>query len=116
MTPKAPSLCSPTCPVCRIAQSVPSGAEVAFGDWDLLMDAVKDRLDHVVGLAASARILVRLPDASDRALSAVLECITALGQLHMSLAHEFRLRETLAQEAFLQANRSIASAPVQVGA
>lgn len=104
MNAEKSNLCSPTCPVCRLAQSVPNGEAVAFGDWEMLMGAVKERLDHVVNLASSARLLAHLPDASDRALSAVLECITALEQLHMSLAHELRQRETVAREGFLQAS------------
>jgi hypothetical protein len=110
------SACGPGCPVCRIAElvqhdangpvpPVSTGTDLASGDWDLLMGAVKERLEHEAVLAAAARAKAHGDGALHRALGAVLECVTALDQLHASLAYQRRRRDAAAAapDAFIQA-------------
>jgi diguanylate cyclase len=78
---------------------LPDSSDVAFVDWESLLNAVKDRLHHVAGVASLARLAPPQPEASDRLLGVVLECVAALDQLHLTLKHELRRREALQCEA-----------------
>ncbi len=63
-------------------------APVAIVDWDDLLGAVKARLRQLVGEPASAPVLGQEPDAAARVQAGVLECVSALDQLHLTLVHE----------------------------
>lgn len=64
-------------------------------DWDMMFHAVEDRLTSAVG-----KVLVSTPGLEPQSAAMlvqtiVLECVTALGQLHQALALERRQRERL---------------------
>lgn len=64
-------------------------------DWDMMFHAVEDRLTSAVG-----KVLVSTPgmepqSAAVRVRTIVLECVTALGQLHQALVLERAQRERL---------------------
>lgn len=63
-------------------------AEISTLDWNLLLDAVKDRLRQVVGTPTEPLQAADLAgDMARRVQSTVLECIDALNLLQMSLLH-----------------------------
>ena len=63
--------------------------DIAVADWDVLFRAVKIRLMLSVGekLAASAPAS-EAGEAAELVQSIVLECVSALNQLHLALTHE----------------------------
>lgn len=63
-------------------------APVAIADWDDLLGAVKARLRLLVGESAGAPAFGPEPDAAVRVQAGVLECVSALDQLHLTLLHE----------------------------
>ena len=67
--------------------------DVAASDWDVLFNAVKDRLRLIVG----ERLPLALEPRADlqRARIGVLECAAALDQLHTMLRQELALRDQL---------------------
>ena len=66
---------------------------VPDGDWDALFNAVQARLRQAVGERLAATTAVEMHDATQRVQTIVLECATALDQLHGMLAHERSRRE-----------------------
>lgn len=98
---------------CTHAPAVQSlrGADVSMTDWDVLFDAVKERLRLVAQLKAAGDPAAQLLAQGD-----VLECVAALDQLHITLRHEFgrsqRLeRELRAAHASAAASRVAARVP-----
>lgn len=67
-------------------------ADIAIGDWDVLMHAVKARLRLTVG--------ERLPAGAEPVRSSVLECVLALDQLQATLQHALGRSQQLALELF----------------
>ena len=67
-------------------------ADVALGDWDELFRAVKARLRSTAGGLSAAAPEAALRDGAARAQASVLECVAALDQLHLTLAHELDRR------------------------
>ena len=83
------------------------GAEIPMQDWNLLLDAVKDRLRQVVGAPSEPLPAAGFtPDASRRVQSSVLECIDALDLLQMSLIHALGRRQFL-EDAFRTAQAEL---------
>ena len=74
--------------------------DIAIGDWDELLSAVKARLKHLAGEPHAARLERPLCDAVGEARTGVLECVTALDQLQTTLTHELRRRLQLELEVF----------------
>ena len=66
-------------------------SDVAIGDWDVLLDAVKARLRSIAG---------EMPAGSTEPQqhTGVLECVAALDQLHTTLRHETGRRHRLEQD------------------
>ena len=62
-------------------------------DWDALFNAVQARLRQAVVERLAATTAVEMHDATQRVQTIVLECATALDQLHVMLAHERARRE-----------------------
>ena len=89
---------------------VPPAMDVAIDDWDELMSAVETRLR----LTVSERLAneLELPDSgsADRIRATVLECLSALDQLHTTLKHELGRRREVDQEVF-DARTALASMP-----
>lgn len=72
-------------------------ADVAIGDLDDLLGAVKGRLTLTVAEPLTA---LRANDEARHIQASVLDCVAALDQLHMTLRHEFGRRQQLELEAF----------------
>ena len=62
--------------------------EIAIHDWDIMVRAVKARLLVSVGERLAAAPGPQVHDAAELVKSIVLECVTALNQLHTALTHE----------------------------
>lgn len=70
------------------ADARPQEAEISTLDWNLLLDAVKDRLRQVAGTPTEPLQAADLAgDMALRLQSTVLECVDALNLLQMSLLH-----------------------------
>ena len=65
-----------------------SPSRLSIAEWDVLFDAVMIRLHLCVEEGLAARAEATGPDAVDRALSSLLECLDALGQLRAMLGVE----------------------------
>jgi len=66
--------------------------DVAIGDWDVLLCAVKARLRLSVSETFATPLEPHLHDQAERIRSSVLECVDALDQLHETLSDEFGRR------------------------
>ena len=84
--PEADSLAHAAPP--RQAMLLGLPADVAIGDWDVLLSAVKARLRLTVGELQAATPEPRAQDAASRVRAQVLECVAALDQLHITLTNE----------------------------
>ncbi|MDP3669927.1 MAG: GGDEF domain-containing protein [Telluria sp.] len=73
-------------------------SDVAIGDWEELLSAVKSRLRSTVGELLAVLPEHQLPDAAHRVQASVLECVNALDQLHLTLSHELARRQQLERE------------------
>ncbi len=74
--------------------------DVAMGDWDALFSAVKARLRLSVGGPPAATPGPPRQGEASKVRASVLECMTALDQLHTTLAHELGRRQQLELEVF----------------
>ncbi len=75
--------------------------DVAFGDWDELLNAVKARLRQTVGEWLEVTPTAPGHIAAGQVVrTSVLECVAALDQLHTTLTHELGRREQLELEVF----------------
>ena len=74
------------------------GFDVAIGDWDDLLSAVKGRLSATAADMLAMSALATPPLGTARAHASVLECVTALDQLHTTLRHELSRRDWLERE------------------
>lgn len=76
------------------------GGDVALRDWDDLFNAVKARLRSVAcdDLAAPEGPL--LADHAQAMKASVLECVAALDQLQLTMAHEIARLQKLELEVF----------------
>lgn len=77
-----------------------TSSDVAMGDWDDLLSAVKSRLRLTVGELLATLPEGKVPDAAHRVQASVLECVTALDQLQLTLRHELGRRQLLELEVF----------------
>jgi diguanylate cyclase len=75
-------------------------SDVAIGDWDDLLSAVKARLRLTVGALPASTPEPQAHDAAARTQASVLECVAALDQLHTTLTHELGRRQQLELEVF----------------
>jgi len=66
--------------------------DVAIGDLDDLLNAIKGRLREAVGEPAVAESGLRQNDVANRTRVSVLECTVALEHLHQTLKHELARR------------------------
>ena len=92
------SASNPT-PVTLLNGSPPAeSSDVAIGDWEELLSAVKSRLRSTVGELLAVVPEHQLPDAAHRVQASVLECVNALDQLQLTLSHELARRHQLERE------------------
>lgn len=83
-------------------------SEHLLGDLDVMFCAVTARLRRIAdGSGATGS------DAPDRVLAGVLECVTALDQLHEMLAHEVERRRRL-EQIVIDAQAALARAPPEL--
>lgn len=75
-----------------------ASSDVAIIDWEELLSAVKSRLRSTVGELLAVLPEHQLPDAAHRVQASVLECVSALDQLHLTLSHELARRQQLERE------------------
>jgi diguanylate cyclase (GGDEF)-like protein len=75
-------------------------SDIAIGDWDALFSAVTARLRLSVGGSPAATPEPPLQGEAVKVRASVLECMTALEQLHTTLAHELGRRQQLELEVF----------------
>ena len=89
------------CPVARAPCCSPSNAsaDVALVDWDDLFRAVKARLRLAVDDWIAATTEQQLHATAGHLRATVIECVAALDQLHLTLAHAGR-RHPIDREVF----------------
>lgn len=78
-----------------VQESIQESIQESVQDWNMMFRAVEDRLTTAVG-----KVLVATPGLAPKTAAVlvqtiVLECVTALGQLHQALALERSQRERL---------------------
>jgi diguanylate cyclase len=76
-------------------------SDVALGDWDVLLGAVRDRLNKVGGKAGAPGHAPLGFASPERVGMVVAECVMALDQLHLTLAHELGRCDELLRQAEL---------------
>lgn len=86
-----------------------SDADVAIEHWDDLFHSVKSRLRSTVEIHLAALTLPLAGVAADQVRTRVLECVSALDQLHKTLTHEADRRQRLELELF-EARSALAQA------
>lgn len=89
-----------------------AAAIIVLGDLDALFSAVTARLRGIVH-GAGESTAAPVNDASDRVRTVVLECVSALDQLHVMLAHEVERRERL-EQIVVEAQAVLAYAPPEI--
>jgi diguanylate cyclase len=73
--------------------------DVAIGDWEDLLSAVKSRLGNIAAELLAAAAAPQLADTRiGRSQASVSECVSALDQLHTTLRHELARRGLLEEE------------------
>ena len=72
--------------------------DVAIGDWEDLLSAVKSRLSATAGALLDGPPDQHPEHAAARTQASVLECVAALDQLHITLRHELARGAQLEQE------------------
>lgn len=70
------------------SQQTPEPLQISIADWDILFLAIQLRLRNAVGDRLPSTPLPQIGDAAGHVQIAVLECITAMEQLHVALGHE----------------------------
>ena len=74
--------------------------DVAIGDWNDLICAVKDRLTLLVRDTPGAATDLQLRDRRTMVQTGVLDCVSALDQLHSTLTHELQRCRKVERDAF----------------
>ncbi len=91
---------TPDAPASPLNGSLPAvSSDVAIGDWEELLSAVKSRLRLTVGELLAVLPDQQQPDAAHQVQASVLECVNALDQLHLTLSNELARRQQLEPEA-----------------
>lgn len=68
--------------------SAPSLQDIATEDWDVLFRAIEERLGAMVADKPGAPLALFTHETAARNKVVVLECISAMEQLHTALTHE----------------------------
>ncbi len=95
------------------ATATPVRGDVSLRDWSELMSAVQYRLRATVG---GASLAAPLPCGSEHAVKvrdAVLDCVTALEQLHQTMQHELDRKQQLELDLF-DARTALAQAHIEL--
>ncbi|MBP6251911.1 MAG: GGDEF domain-containing protein [Rubrivivax sp.] len=75
-------------------------SNVAIQDWDAMLSAVKHRLTLTATQSSHVLGGTLLPAGDTRVQTVVLECVSALDQLHLTLRHELGRCQQLELEVF----------------
>jgi hypothetical protein len=67
-------------------------ADIAVEDWDVLFGAIKARLRHLALDTPGSVLHLHARNTSTRLQGSILECVSALDQLHTTLRHELSRR------------------------
>ncbi|MGC1175908.1 hypothetical protein [Polaromonas sp.] len=62
--------------------------QIPIDDWDALFRSIQVRLTNVVGDRPASALPLEAADTTGHIQVAVLDCVSALGQLHAALARE----------------------------
>ena len=90
----------------------PVTSNIVLGDFEVLFSAVTARLRSIAHGSGESTV-APLNDADESARTALLECVSALDQLHVMVAHEVERREQLEQIVF-DARTALAQAPPEL--
>lgn len=85
--------------------------DIAIPDWDDLFHAVEARLKAAVEMTPAQALASQPPGAAGEVQVVVLECLTALDQLHVALMHERQIHcqfEQVVSDAQAAATRALA--------
>lgn len=99
--------------VADVAERADTATDVAIGDWDLMLRAVKLRLGSSADPAHGRE--PHPQEALDHLRAEVLECVAALDQLHATISHHIERSRALeaavaaAQASLAQVRRELAS-------
>jgi diguanylate cyclase len=101
-------------PLARPASPVPPG-DFAMRDWDELLRTVKARLRHTIAdrLAASSPDKQQVTELAGRVQASVVECVSAMDQLHATLKYEIGRRRQLEVDVF-HAQNALAQSRVEL--
>ena len=104
-----------TAPVAKPAQSTnpAEDADVSIEHWNELFSSVKARLRRTVDEHLVALTLPLADVAAEQVRTRVLECVSALDQLHNTLTHEADRRQRLELELF-EARSALAQARSEI--
>ena len=72
------------------SQQTPDPLQISVADWDVLFHAIQLRLRNAVGDRHPSVPPPQTGDTAGHVQITVLECITAMEQLHVALGHERR--------------------------
>ncbi len=97
------------------AQQAAISLDDSVHDWDMMFRAVKARLTAAVGQVLVATPGLQPQVAAVLVQTVVLECVSALSQLHASLTQERGQRDELEQELELELAASNAKAMLATG-
>lgn len=84
-------------------QAVPGPAEpvdVAMRDWGDLFAAVKSRLRSTVGDCQTITGNLESQTSAGQVQASVLQCVSALDQLHITIEHELTRRQRIELDLF----------------
>ena len=95
------------------ATSAPYAGDVSLRDWSELMSAVQYRLQATVGGSPLSGPLPCGPEHALKVRNAVLDCVTALEQLHQTMQHELDRRHQLELDLF-DARTALAQAHIEL--
>ncbi|WP_349277457.1 hypothetical protein [Polaromonas hydrogenivorans] len=76
-----------------VEASTPGHLDIATADWDVLFHAIEERLGATVADQPGAPFPLFTDETAARNRVVVLECISAMEQLHTALTHERQSRQ-----------------------
>lgn len=66
----------------------PDPLQISTEDWDIMFRAVQLRLAEAVGQRSASSFSPQTGEVAGRIQAVVLECVSAMAQLHSALAHQ----------------------------
>lgn len=100
-------------PLPRADEVLATADAAAMQDWDELFKAIAARLAQMAGTDFAAPDSLLFPDTPPLMQAGVLECVAAMGQLHLTLTHERARRHELERE-LVDARAALAQVRVEL--